>query len=289
MRNVFGGLALATGLWCGVSLAQQAQPQGNAQPQPRPQPGAAQPGAVQPQPARPGVAQPGVAQPGVAQPRAAQPGVVQPGQPRLQPGQQPVQPAGIARQGGQSNSADQQIAAKIHGGSHNEVEISKFAQSKLQNKEARAFAEKMIEDHTADAENYQKWAGKHGDAALRDGGQPAEGQRPGQHAGALDWNEIHEQVAKQCLESSKQELGRHQGAEFDQAYMGMQLAGHMKMQDELKVLKNHASSELQQQIDKSLQVVQGHLQQARQVMEQLKDSPSERVSRRPESQPEGKK
>jgi predicted outer membrane protein len=206
----------------------------------------------------------------------------------LQPGQQPGQPAGIAQQGGQSNSADQQIAAKIHGGSHNEVEISKFAQSKLQNKEAKAFAEKMIEDHTADAEHYQKWAGKHGDTAVREGGQ-AEGQRTAQRAGALDWNEIHEQVGKQCLESAKQELGRHQGADFDQAFMGMQLAGHMKMQDELKVLKNHASGELRQQIDKSLQVVQGHLQQARQVMEQLKDSPSERVTRRPEEQPKGNK
>ena len=202
MRNVFGGLALATGLWCGVLLAQQAQP-GAVQPQPRP----AQPGAVQPQPrpAQPGTVQPGTVQPGTAQPRPTQPGVVQPGQPRLQPGQQAGQPA-IAQQGGQSNSADQQIAAKIHGGSHNEVEISKFAQSKLQNKEAKAFAEKMIDDHTADAENYQKWAGKHGDTALREG----EGQRPGQaqgqaaaaqRGGALDWNEIHEQVAKQCLES----------------------------------------------------------------------------------------
>jgi len=187
-------------------------------------------------------------------------------------------------------SADQQIAALIHGGSHNEVEISKFVQAKLQNSEAKAFAEKMIEDHSADAENYQKWAGKHGDAALREGepgGQrPADGQATAQRGGAADWNKIHEQMAQQCLESSKQELGRHQGADLDQAYMGMQLAGHMKMQDELKVLRNHASPELRQQIDKSLQVVQGHLQQARQIKEQLKDSPSERVSRRPEGQPE---
>jgi predicted outer membrane protein len=202
------------------------------------------------------------------------------------------------------NSADQQIAALIHGGSHNEVEISKFVQSKLQNPEAKAFAEKMIKDHTADAENYQKWAGKHGDAALREGepggqqpgGQQPGGQRPGQaegqataqRGGAADWNKIHEQMAQQCLESSKQELGRHQGAGLDQAYMGMQLAGHMKMQDELKVLRNHASPELRQQIDKSLQVVQAHLNEARQIKEQLKDSPSERVSRRPEAKPEGK-
>jgi predicted outer membrane protein len=263
MRNAFAGLALASAVFCGVTLAQNAQ-----QPQAQPRQPQAQP---QRQPAQP--------------PRVTQPA---PGQPRVgQPSQQLAQP------GGQTSSADQQIAALIHGGSHNEIELSKFAQSKLQNSEARAFAEKMISDHTADAESYLRWSGKQGDAALRHEGdtatagkrpgQPgAEGQETVQRRGPLDWNLIHEQLAQQCLESAKQELGRHQGANFDQAFMGMQLAGHMKMQDELKVLKNHASPELRQQIDKSLQVVQGHLQEARQIKEQLKDSPSERVSRRPE-------
>jgi predicted outer membrane protein len=176
----------------------------------------------------------------------------------------------------------------ILGGCHNEVEIAKFVQSKLQSGEAKAFAEKMIKDHTADCEAYQKWAGKQGDTTLRDGeaGRPAENQAAARSSGPADWNKIHEQMAQQCLASAKQELGRHQGPELDHAYMGMQLAAHMHMQDSLKVLRNHVSSELQQQIDKSLQVVQGHLQQARQIKEQLKDSPPERVSRRPEGAPE---
>jgi predicted outer membrane protein len=197
---------------------------------------------------------------------------VVPGQPGQQRGQ-------LTQQGGQTSSADQQIAAKIHGGSHNEVEISKFAQSKLQSAEARDFAEKMVRDHTADAESYQRWAGKHGDAGVR---QEESATAAASRGGPLDWNKIHEQVAQQCLASAKQELGRHQGSNFDQAFMGMQLAGHLHMQDELKVLRNHASPDLQQQIDKSLQVVQGHLKEARQVMETLQDRPSERVSRRPE-------
>jgi predicted outer membrane protein len=188
------------------------------------------------------------------------------------------------------SSADQQIAALIYGACHNEVEIAKFAQSKLQLAEARAFAEKMVSDHTPDCESYQRWAGKLGaETALRPEGDAAAaapgaegiatGQRPG---GNLDWTKIHEQFAQLCLASAKQELGRKQGAEFDKCFIGLQLGGHIKMQDELKVLRNHASPELKQQIDKTLQVVQGHLQESRQLMEQLKDSPSERVSRRPE-------
>jgi predicted outer membrane protein len=166
------------------------------------------------------------------------------------------------------------------------VEISKFVQSKLQSPEAKEFAEKMISDHTADCEAYQRWAGRQADTALREGEPGAGGQQLTQRGGPADWSKIHEQMAQQCLASAKQELGRHQGRELDECYIGMQLGAHMKMQDELKVLKNHVSGELQQQIDKSLQVVQGHLQQARQIKEQFRDGPSERVSRRPEGQPE---
>lgn len=256
MRNRFTGLALAVSVLGGVTaLAQNAQPQPAPPVQPQIQPRL--PVATQPQPGQP------------AQPRT------QPGQP--QPGQQ------LTRQGGQMSSADQQVAALIFACCHNEVEISKFAQPKLQSAEARAFAEKMVTDHTPDCESYQRWAGKQAaGVALTTGDEaPAAERRVAHPGGGADWTAIHEQVAKQCLASTKQELGRHQGNDFDKCFMGHQLAGHMKMQDELKVLRNHVSPELQQQIDKSLQVVQGHLQEARQVMEQLKDSPPERVSRKP--------
>jgi len=145
----------------------------------------------------------------------------------------------------------------------------------------------MVSDHTADCEAYQKWAGKHADAGLREGEPGASGQREGQQltqrGGPADWSTIHEQMAQQCLASAKQELGRHQGTELDHCYMGMQLGAHMKMQDELKVLREHVSGDLRQQIDKSLEGVQGHLKEARQIVEQQKDSPSERVSRKPDS------
>lgn len=267
MRNAFAGLALATGLICGALWAQEAQPQ--TQPgQPK-----IQPRQPQTQPLQPG--QPGqpAAQPTAGQPKAGQP--LQPGQPLT-----PAQPARgqLTQPAGQPATADQQIAAKIHGCANNEIELSKFAQTKLQSAEARAFAEKMVRDHSADAESYQRWAGRLGDAAAR----PDEGAVAAPRGGPFDWNKIHEQIAQQCLASAKQELGRHQGSEFDQAFMGMQLGGHLHMQDELKVLRNYASPDLQQQIDKSLQVVQGHLSEARQVMQTLKDRPSERVSRRPE-------
>ena len=165
-----------------------------------------------------------------------------------------------------------QLAAVIYGACHNEVETAKFAQSRLQTPAAKQFAEKMIKDHTPDCEAYQRLAGN---LAGEHGGQNRAG-------GQLDWVSIHKEIGQKCLESIKKELSQASSNEVDHCYMGEQLAAHMGMKDKLTVFKQHASPQLAQQIDKSLQVVDSHLKEAKQIMEQLKDHPSERVSRRPD-------
>jgi len=214
--------------------------------------------------------------------------------------------------------SDQQIAALIHGVCHNEIEVAKFAQDKLQSPEVRAFAEKMIREHTADCEAYGKLAGNLVTARQDPARAPAEpapeGARPatprpaipprvdvevaprpgappavdvavgGRRAEPFDWLALHREMGEQCLATAKQELGRKQGAEFDHCFMGQQFGAHMHVADMLKVLKRHASPQLAEQIDKSSQVVQAHLQEARQMVEKT-GTPSERVSRKPEGNP----
>src|SRR5687768_3128958 len=58
-----------------------------------------------------------------------------------------------------SGSADQQVAALIHGSAHNEIELAKFALSKLQDPQARQFAERMIREHTPGCEAMKSIAG----------------------------------------------------------------------------------------------------------------------------------
>jgi hypothetical protein len=140
----------------------------------------------------------------------------------------------------------------------------------------------MVSDHTPGCQELQQLAGNlaadHGQQAPRPG--TAGGQRTA--GGQLDWLSIKKEIAQQCLTSVKQELGTKQGIEFDKCFMGLQIGAHMKTVDELKVLKNHVSSELGQKLDKQLQMAQQHLQLAKQIEQQLKERPSERVSRRPE-------
>jgi predicted outer membrane protein len=159
------------------------------------------------------------------------------------------------------------------------VELAKFLQSRLQSQEAKQFAEKMIKEHTPDCEAYQRLAGN-----LVSHQQHAGGQAGGQRAagGQPNWVAIHNELAQQCLETVKKELSQKQGSELDQCYMTQQAMAHVEMKDALTVLKNHASPQLAQQIDKSLEGVEGHLKEAKQILEQMKDRPSERVSRRPE-------
>jgi predicted outer membrane protein len=221
--------------------------------------------------------------------------------------------------GAASNSADQQIAAFLHGSSSNEIEIAKFAQQKLQAEEAKQFAAKMIREHQPGCDAMKRLAGNlasHEGGTTTERAQPAgasprrEGaasapteQRPGAptgtqprddqprviarstaiagHAGGLDWVSVHKELGAQCLESTKKELGAKPSGEFDKCFMGQQIMAHMKAVDELEVLRNYASGELRQKIDEELKMAKGHFEEAKQIMEKLEGQPAERVSRNP--------
>jgi len=264
MRNVSLGLVATFCLICGITLAQNAQRDNQT---PGTQPGAA--GQKQGEPAGQGQFGPVATQPGQAgQPAQLNAQGQAVGQ-RVQVAQ-PGQPAAVAGQ--HANSADQQIAAVIAGCQNNEIQISKFAQNRLQSQEAKHFAEMMIKDHGEDVKGYERLAGNLANAH-------SSGQRTG---GQADWVAIHHEVGQQSLKGIEEELGKQQqGADFDKGYIAQQIDAHLKTKAELTAFRNHVSSETQQQIDKSLQAVNTHLQHARQIMEQLKERPSERVSRNP--------
>lgn len=270
---------------------------------------------------------------------------------------------------GAATGADQQIAALIFGESHNEIELAKFVQQKLQGEEAKQFAAKMIREHQPGCDAMKRLAGNlashEAGAAGAEHAQPAgaaprregaaatttetrtttagatearrEGATPGATAevrtgaatgaeprrdasgtaaaveqrtgkttvtesrteeprvsgrstsvtattgsrGGLDWVSIHKEFGQQCLESTKKEFSAKSGAELDKCFMVHQAMAHQKMVDQLEVLQNHASGELKQKIGEEIQLAQGHLQEAKQIVEQFKDKPTERVSRNP--------
>jgi predicted outer membrane protein len=94
--------------------------------------------------------------------------------------------------------------------------------------------------------------------------------------GDLNWAVIHQEIADQALADCKKELSRYEGKEFDKAYLGHQLAAHMKVATELKVLKRYASSQLGAEIDSALSMTEEHIKLLRDTMEEKKDERSER-------------
>jgi predicted outer membrane protein len=207
-----------------------------------------------------------------------------------------------------SSSSDQQIAAFLCGAAHNEIELAKFAQTKLQSPEAKQFAERMIREHTPSCEKMKGKAGNlvahlssdsrssstlhttgsssqsttaSNQAASTQRGNAASSVQQATYtapvsggsgdAGAVDWVRIHQEIGEQCLAKTKEELSSKQGADFDKAFMGQQCVGHVEMIAKLEALRNHASSELRQDIEKEIEMANSHLQLAKQVKEQLKD------------------
>ncbi len=135
----------------------------------------------------------------------------------------------------------------------------------------------MVRDHTPGCQEMQRLAGNLANHGQGQSGRAAAG------GGHLDWVAIHNQIGEQCLASVKKELGQKQGAQFDECFMGQQIGEHLKVIDELKVLRNYATGDLQQKLDNELQTAEQHLQLAKQLEHKLKENPSERVSRRPDS------
>jgi predicted outer membrane protein len=83
------------------------------------------------------------------------------------------------------------------------------------------------------------------------------------------WLKVEQQLGERQAVTLKEELGRYQGAEFDQAFLGYQILAHIRTIDAFKLAQQSASDELRQALADGITTVQGQLQQARLLMEQL--------------------
>jgi len=212
-------------------------------------------------------------------------------------------------------SSDQQIAAVIHACARNEVEVSKLAQKQAKSDDVKEFAAMMVKDHSPQVDKMGRLAGnlvatqsgeriesrkvpaegERREDARKDEGRKDETRREGREerreegreerttaTGAqrpFNWVTIHHEIADQCLKSLKDEFSKKEGSEFDKCYMSQQVGAHMKTIDELKVFKNHASGQLQQEIEQGIETAEGHLKEAKQILEKLDGSKGSKSDR----------
>jgi predicted outer membrane protein len=178
---------------------------------------------------------------------------------------------------------DDHIAACLTLANQNEIALAKVAQEKATHAEVKSFAQQIEQDHTKFMSQVAKFGGnefRNRDTARKEGDRDdstaradQEKARTGQ-AGSQDQvqMQIKRELADECLASTKRELGQKSGQEFDDCFVGMQIAAHMQMVDELKVLQRHASPELAAVLKEGHTTAQTHLDHAKKLMKTLAKS-----------------
>lgn len=81
---------------------------------------------------------------------------------------------------------------------------------------------------------------------------------------------IEQKINDRCNQALREELQQKSGAEFDECFLGAQIAGHMHMLAALEVIPQETQGELKQVADEARPAVQKHLEHAKQLMTQLK-------------------
>lgn len=181
-------------------------------------------------------------------------------------------------------TVDEQLAAVMLADCRAEIELAIFVKPLLQTQAAKDFADKLMQDHQATCDKLEKIAGSHARPARPAGlaAAPAEQKakfeigrlkleasttRPraegeaARPAAGLNWINLHEEIADECLANDKAEIQKNE-SQADKVFVGQQIAKHMAMASQLKVFRKYASSNLRNLIDSEQQTVAEHLKHA---------------------------
>jgi predicted outer membrane protein len=202
----------------------------------------------------------------------------------------------------QAGGMDQFIATCLLLGNQEEVALAQMAADKAQNENVKQFAQMLVSDHQEAIQKLQQHA-KPGISLEGAGTITATSAAPSAQPGTLPSDRVasndsptarqftanranidsdpmaggsldqvlqmSQQAAQECLSMTKSMMQEKQGAEFDKAFAGSQIGAHVGMLAKLKASEQHASPELASIIQESQQVVESHLEQAKQICEEL--------------------
>jgi len=292
--------AVAVGLCCLPLALVIAQQPGTRNP--------TQPGGIQQQPAQADPANPGQAD-RFSVPQLNRPQLQQGTQGR-QPFTANYR--GEQAKSGQASTVEGFFANCLLKNNQAEVELGQFAAEQAQDPKVKQFAEDLVKDHQKVVARLQQIAGTGGlgrgsatsleadaqNAADRNSidttrtpGSPATdtttlgatgapaGNNSADRAAAnqggavlIQLAAIEEKIDDRCNQALREELQSKSGAEFDQCFVGSQIAGHMHMLAALEVLSEDGQGQLKQVAEEAKPIVQKHLDHAKQLANQMKSA-----------------
>ena len=218
-------------------------------------------------------------QPGGLQ--SSQPGIGQPTQPGQPGGQlQPQQQQGVQQRTanfrgesvGQASAQaiDGQLAACLILGNEEEIALGKFAIQRASTDKVKKFAQMMVDQHTQAASQLKQFAPQGASLQLSEsGGNPARNERAANASDQIGQQmlAIMRDAKQECLNLTQKELGQKRGEEFDHAYIGQQMGGHIQMIAALTAFEKHTSPELQRVVAEQKKTAEQHLDHLKQLVE----------------------
>jgi predicted outer membrane protein len=200
-----------------------------------------------------------------------------PNQPRIRVQEQnPNQPQVQQQDRQDQQQPAAQVARLLKVKNQGEIEISRLATQRAQNNEVKQFAEKMVREHEQLAQKLDQHQNQSADRAQ---------QRPAmQNRGNLV--SILENACQIEVRHCRQMLQEKEGAKFDMAFMGGQIAAHTHMLSFLEAARGVGDEQLQDVIQKAHQATTQHLDEAKRIAKNLdstsgQDQPVRRETRRP--------
>lgn len=206
---------------------------------------------------------------------------------------------GVRREGRRENQKDQMFATCLAIDNSAEIQISEFAAQRLQDEQAKQFAQQMISEHRALLEKLGQFGAEAvtlrnadntpaavsvqtGDGAKADvnvqvenrAGEERRADRREERAdrradSQSEFLAIKREIAEECVKSAQEELAAKPANEVDRCFMAAQVFGHQHMLTSLKVMERHASPEFKETLAQATQTTQQHLDHAKQILKTL--------------------
>jgi predicted outer membrane protein len=200
-----------------------------------------------------------------------------------------------------ANQKDAMFATCLAIDNSAEIQVAEFAAQRLQNDQAKQFAQQLVRDHRAMLEKLGQFGAKeiNLNAANAKSDQPADvnvragaGQadvnvqvddRDGEQRRAerretrterregneADFVAIKQEIAQECVRTAQEELAAKPANEVDRCYMAAQVFSHQHMLVGLKVLERHASPEMKETLAQAAQTTEQHLNHAKEILKSL--------------------
>ena len=177
---------------------------------------------------------------------------------------------------GSAQGEDPLLGAMMLFKGRRQIETSKYALSRTENQEVKAFLNSEIAEHETLKGELQTKFGLAYPTPAGSGTAPAGGMNPTVAVGAIQVNgaagsilTVKGEVIDQCIANYKKNMAKYTGVKLDKAIIGDQLHEHQGLLDDVLVFQRHSSAAMLPALKTAQGIIEQHIATCEQLMEKL--------------------